>query len=297
MSVTPEQLNRAPELAEPVRAVLIDGSITYNVDLISRAEYAFTAPTPAGESPPFYLIRQDDAPFWYVNFHGVDFLSASDNVEVGFTRTWYVIYQLGVEMALSGAAVGSLLPELKPRDLVLMTDFIDLSTHRPRSMLLEIWEKSPYLGAELVPPVCPELSKHLLDGSRSYPNGRVHHEGILAQFEGHRFETPAEIRMAQALGAGMVAHHQASEAIYARELGIHFAALAYVSNIGAGLSKGWEDGFVSEEEAREDYALTAEILVQAAAAASRKALTCRICRQNPDHQIPANLSNEKELYR
>lgn len=297
MPTTYERLDSPPQLADPVRAALIDGSITYQVDLPSRAEYAFSMPTPAGESPPFYLIRHQGAPFWYVHFHGVDFLSATDNVEVGFTRTWYVLFRLGVEMVLSGAAVGSFSPKLKPRDLVLMTDFIDLSTHRPRSMLLEIWKKSPYLGAEFVPPVCEELSELLFNSCRSYQNGAVHSEGTLAQFEGHRFETPAEIRMAQTLGAIMAAHHQASEAIYARELGMHFAALAYVSNIAAGLSGDWEAGFVTEEEAEEDYRLAADILIEAAAAASRKELSCRTCPQNPEHKIFDNFATQKEIYR
>ncbi len=297
MSTTFELLDSPPEFAEPVRTALIDGSITYNLDLPSQAEYAFTMPTPAGESPPFYLIRRDEALFWYVHFHGVDFLSAADNVHVGFTRTWYVLFRLGVERVLSGAAVGSFNEILKPRDLVLMTDFIDLSTHRPRSMLLEIWEKSPYLGAELVPPVCVELSELLLDKCQNYPNGKVHPEGVLAQFEGHRFETPAEIRMARGLGADMAAHHQASEAIYARELGIHFAALAYVSNIAAGLTGDWEAGFVSDQEAEEDYRLAGEILLEAAAAASRMVPSCQVCPQNPAHKIFDHYHTQKDIYR
>ena len=277
------RLDAPPVLGEPVSGALIDGSITFSIDLVSMAEMAITLPTPAGESPIIYLIRHKGVPFWYVHFHGVNFLSAKDNVDIGFTRVWYSLHRLEVRDVISGAAAGSIHPEMRPGDVVVMTDFIDLSNHRPRSMITEIWSQAPYVGASFVPALCPELSDILRQACSIYTLGKVFPSGVLAQFEGHRFESPAEIKMARTLGGDMVAHHQASEAIYARELGIHFGALNYVSNIAAGLAPDWEASFVTEDQAKAGYQLCSEVMLDTMAAAGKRECHCAYCPQ-PDEQ-------------
>lgn len=273
-----ERLDEPPKMGEPVTGALVNGSITFSIRLSERAERAITLPTPAGESPPFYLIRQDGVPFWYIHFHGVDFMSARDNVDVGFTRTWYSLHRLGVRDVISGAAVGSIPEAMKPGDVVVMDDFIDFSTHRPRSMLTEIWDRLPWIGGVFTPAVCPELTALLREECTArYSLGQVFSSGTLGQFEGHRFESPGEIRMARNAGADMVAHHQASEAIYARELGIHFGALNYVTNIAAGLVKPGQQEFVTEAQAKQGYAVCAEIMLAVMVRAARRDPACTTC--------------------
>lgn len=272
-----QPLDASPALDEIVTGALIDGSITYFANLRDRAEMAFTLPTPAGESPPFYLIRHDGAPLWYIHFHGVDFTSAKHNVEVGFTRTWYVLHRLGVRDVISGAAAGSIHPDMKPGDVVIIDDFIDFSTHRPRSMLTEIWERLPWVGASFVPPLCPELTAILREAAEVYNLGKVFKSATLGQFEGHRFESPGEIRMAKIAGADVVHHHQASEAIYARELGIHYGAFNYVSNTAAGLASNWDVSWLTEEQSRQLTAKCTEIMLDAVARAARRESACTVC--------------------
>ena len=277
-------LDTPPEMASEVTGALIDGSITYSSNLIQSADMVFTLPTPAGNSPPFYLVEHDGVQFWYVHFHGVDFTTASKNVQVGFTGTWYVLHRMGIRDVISGAAVGSIHPDMRPGDVVVMDDFVDFSTHRPRSMLMEIWEKPPWIGAEFVPPLCPELTDILRDEIQSYSLGRVFNSGTLGQFEGHRFESPGEIRMAQNAGADMVAHHQASEAIYARELGIHYGAMNYVTNIAAGLSPP-EEAFISEDQAKAGYEFCTQIMLSTMARAARRNPSCQVCPQDDEQPI------------
>lgn len=280
-----QALNKPPHLESNPTGMLIDGSITYSTDLRSRAEMAFTLPTPVGESPPFYLLQHRGVYFWYVHFHGVDFTTASRNVQVGFTGTWYVIHKLNIRDAISGAAVGSIHPEMKPGDVIIMDDFVDFSTHRPRSMLMEIWETPPWIGAQFVPPLCPELTDILRQEAKRYNLGRVFESGTFGQFEGHRFESPGEIRMAQRVGADMVAHHQASEAIYARELGVHYGAIDYNTNIAAGLCPP-EEAFVSDEQAKEGYALCTEIMLEVMVRAAQRDATCQVCPQSEEQPVP-----------
>jgi 5'-methylthioadenosine phosphorylase len=291
-----QHLETPPSLGEKVTGVLIDGSITYSSDLRPEAEMTFTLPTPAGESPPFYLLRYKGMPYYYVHFHGVDFTTASKNVQVGFTGTWYVILQLGIRDVISGAAAGSVHPDMRPGDVVIMDDFVDFSTHRPRSMLTEIWERPPWIGAQYVPPLCPELTDILRNCAKDYSLGQVFDSGTFGQFEGHRFESPGEIRMAKAAGADMVAHHQTSEAIYARELGIHYGAIDYITNIAAGLSSQ-EEAFVTDEQAKAGYEECTRIMLEAVVLASQRKPACDVCPQTEEQPVDVREVISKPVYR
>ncbi len=61
-------------------------------------------------------------------------------------------------------------------------------------------------------------------------------EGVYAWFSGPMFETPAEIRMAQILGADLVGMSTVPEAIAARHLGAEVLAISLCANLAAGLS-------------------------------------------------------------
>ncbi|MDX2081499.1 MAG: purine-nucleoside phosphorylase [Terrimicrobiaceae bacterium] len=62
------------------------------------------------------------------------------------------------------------------------------------------------------------------------------HEGVYAAMPGPQYETPAEIRMLQRIGADAVGMSTVPEAIQARALGMEVAAFSCLTNWGAGLS-------------------------------------------------------------
>jgi purine nucleoside phosphorylase len=62
--------------------------------------------------------------------------------------------------------------------------------------------------------------------------------GTYMAFNGPRLETAAEIRMYQQLGGDVVSMTGAPEAFLARELCMHFAAVATSINYAAGMKKG-----------------------------------------------------------
>ena len=62
-------------------------------------------------------------------------------------------------------------------------------------------------------------------------------EGVYLQTSGPNFESPAEIRMYAALGAGAVGMSTACEAIAARHAGIRVCGISCISNMASGLSK------------------------------------------------------------
>jgi purine-nucleoside phosphorylase len=62
------------------------------------------------------------------------------------------------------------------------------------------------------------------------------HEGVYASLLGPQYETPAEIRMLQRIGADAVGMSTVLEAIQARALGLEVAGFSCLTNWGAGLS-------------------------------------------------------------
>jgi purine-nucleoside phosphorylase len=66
--------------------------------------------------------------------------------------------------------------------------------------------------------------------------GTILHEGVYAAMHGPQYETPAEVRMLQRLGADAVGMSTVPEAIQARALGMEVAAFSCLTNWGAGIS-------------------------------------------------------------
>jgi len=128
-------------------------------------------------------------------------------------------------------ASGALRPDLAPGDVVLITDHLNLTGVSPLTgPPTGTGRPNPFV--DLVDAWSPRL--------RSLAH-RVHSplaEGVYAQMTGPHFETPAEIRMLQTLGADLVGMSSVLEAIVARQLGAEVLGLSLVTNLGAGLAPG-----------------------------------------------------------
>lgn len=128
-------------------------------------------------------------------------------------------------------AAGSLRPALPPGSLALIADHINLNGPNPLVGDADDKRFVPMVGA-----YDPALRAALRTaaGRAGVPLG----EGVYMWFSGPSFETPAEIRMAQALGADLVGMSTVPEVILARRLGLTVAAVSAVTNMGAGLHGG-----------------------------------------------------------
>lgn len=141
---------------------------------------------------------------------------------------------LGVQQVLAAYAVGSINPEIPPLGLALITDFLDFTNGRPLSFF--DGGDSGLAHTSMDQPFCPSLSAKVLELAPQF-NLNLREESVYVATNGPRFETPAEIRMYRKLGGDVVGMTCVPEVVLAKELGLHFAAVALSINWATGIEE------------------------------------------------------------
>jgi purine-nucleoside phosphorylase len=140
-----------------------------------------------------------------------------------------VLKALGADALIATSAAGSLRPDLKPGDLMLLNDHINFSGLNPL-----IGEAS---NARFVPMTAAhDAGLRARLAAAAVAEGVDLPEGVYAWYSGPSFETPAEIRAISLLGADAVGMSTVPEVILARFLGLKVAAVCIITNMAAGLS-------------------------------------------------------------
>ena len=135
---------------------------------------------------------------------------------------------LGTKALILTNAAGSLNPGVRPGSIMLITDHINLSGMNPL-----IGEAGDHGFVPMTGAYDDGLAAGL---RRAAAEAKVRlREGTYLWFSGPSFETPAEIRMAQRLGADAVGMSTVPEVILARRFGLRVAALSVITNLGAGI--------------------------------------------------------------
>ena len=141
---------------------------------------------------------------------------------------------LGVEQIIAINVVGGIDPKLAPGDLCLIDDFIDFTSGRQHTF--SDGSKPGVQHVDLTRPYDAKIQSALRQSAKD--SGILLHEnGVYAGFNGPRFETPSEIRLAALAGATVVGMTGCPEVSLARELGIAYASIALIVNPAAGLSE------------------------------------------------------------
>ena len=186
--------------------------------------------------------RRDGFELAFLARHGLDHTTPPH--KINFLANLKALQQLGVRRILATNAVGSISPEIPPTGLAVLSDFLDF-THG-RTFTYYDGGKSGLAHTSMDAPYCPALSAAML---RLAPQFELqpHPGAVYVATNGPRFETPAEIRAYARLGGDVVGMTGVPEVTLARELNMHYAALAYSINWAAGLSAKIE--FVSGQMA------------------------------------------------
>lgn len=233
----PKKRTEVPE----ARIGLIGGSATFSLDfpgpLESEAcrvvERDLVFETPFGRSPAFKLLEVATASGTQralaCRMHG--WRRPIKRADASLQVFW-VLFQAGVSKVISDGGVGSLNHLLDPRDVVLPTDYIDMTIRK------DIYVRGDHLLI-MRRPVCPVIHCALAGAARDEFD-RVFGRGTYLVTEGPNFESPAEITMMRHTGADIIGQSLCPEVVLSRDIGACFAGLYMVVNYAEGVVKDWE---------------------------------------------------------
>lgn len=142
-----------------------------------------------------------------------------------------VLASLGIENLIVTNAAGGSNKDFNPGDLMIIKDHINFTC------------KNPLMGPNL-----DDRGPRFLDMSYSYSKNLIEtaknageklniklQEGIYMWFTGPTYETPAEIKLAQILGADAVGMSTVPEVIVANHEGIKVLGISCITNMAAGI--------------------------------------------------------------
>ncbi len=140
--------------------------------------------------------------------------------------------RLGARTFIITNAAGGIRADLRPGDLMLIRDHINLMGRNPL-----IGPNPDELGPRF-PDMSDAYSSELRNQARTIAAGLriLVKEGVYAAFTGPSYETPAEIRLLNVIGADAVGMSTVPEVIAARHMGRAVLGISCISNLAAGIS-------------------------------------------------------------
>lgn len=208
---------------------IIAGSGLYDIAGFETVEIKRIV-TPFGEPSDSYRIGR-------INNHEVVFLPRHGSPHripphrVNYRANIWGFRELGVKRIISISAVGGINKDLKPGDIIILDQIIDMTAGARESTFYD----HEVVHVDFTEPYCPEMREYFFKGA-SEANITVKTRGTYVAVNGPRLETRAEISSFGFLGADVVGMTAMPEAVLARELEICFGGIAVVTNYAAGIS-------------------------------------------------------------
>ncbi|MEM0492819.1 MAG: MTAP family purine nucleoside phosphorylase [Candidatus Thermoplasmatota archaeon] len=134
-----------------------------------------------------------------------------------------------VDCLISVATVGSLDKKIKPDDIVIPHDFLDMTKTRRYTFY-----DDSRTHVDMTQPYCPVLRGKIIEAASKIVT--TYDKGVYLATEGPRLETTAEIRFFSKY-ADIVGMTGVPEVILARERGLCYASICLVVNMAAGLQE------------------------------------------------------------
>ena len=144
-----------------------------------------------------------------------------------------VLARLGVKTLILTNAAGGVNVNYKPGELVVLEDHINLTGLNPLMgpNLDDLGPRFPDM-TDVYDPALREIAE-----KACWKAGVPVRKGVYLGLTGPSYETPAEIRMARAIGADVVGMSTVLEAIAARHMGLRCLGISCVTNMAAGVLK------------------------------------------------------------
>ena len=206
-----------------MKTLLVGGTGFSEMDYLDGPQ-AETVRTPFGGAV-IYLGTYNGAEAGFLARHGMEHDQLAP--QVNYRANVWAAHQLGFRCLLGTSAVASLNLDIAVGDLVVPDQLVDLSKHRADSFYL----RSVNMTYPFSRPI-----RDLIAAVGRDQNIALHDRATYLTVEGPRYETAAEIRLFQQWGMDVVGMTNGTEAALCRELGICYATIALVTNMGAGLT-------------------------------------------------------------
>jgi len=145
--------------------------------------------------------------------------------EVPFAANIFALKKLGVHTVISSGAVGSLVEQIAPGNLVIVDQFIDKTFKRTGSF----FGGYGAVHCEMADPTCERLREMLIETAKGI-DVTTHPKGTYVCIEGPQFSTRAESLMHKAWGGDLIGMTAMPEAKLAREAQICYALVALASD-------------------------------------------------------------------
>ncbi|MFC6632460.1 S-methyl-5'-thioadenosine phosphorylase [Microbulbifer taiwanensis] len=154
--------------------------------------------------------------------------------EVPYRANIHALRQLGVRYILSLSAVGSLREEVRPLDMLIPDQFIDMTRRRESSFFGD----GAVAHVSMADPVCARVADCLARGfgiaqgeaTQGDQPIALHRGGSYVCIEGPQFSTRAESHWFRAMGASVIGMTNMPEAKLAREAQIAYGTLAMATD-------------------------------------------------------------------
>jgi 5'-methylthioadenosine phosphorylase len=151
--------------------------------------------------------------------------------QINYRANMMALKQLEVSHIYATCAVGSCNTDYAPGDVVVMSDFVDFTKARP----VTFFEGEEGVGhTDMSEPYCHDLVNRFKEQAEK-DQVKISGDAIYVCTEGPRFETAAEIRFYTSNEWDVVGMTNVPEVVLAKELGICYSAIGFITNYCTGL--------------------------------------------------------------
>ena len=219
-------MNKYPNLVEPIQNAIIGGTGIYESGISSET---VSVKTKYGRVE-LDIAKYKETPIIFLARHGKRHNTPPHLIN--YRANLKALQSLGVKHIFSTFAVGSLNKNIPVGSLVILKDFIDMTQQRSKTFFDDNYSGVKHVKMD--DPYCKHLRKIMKDHALKH---RINFaiDSVYLCTEGPRFETKSEIKMMNLLGADVVGMTSVPEVVLAKELGICYASVGFIVNMGTGI--------------------------------------------------------------
>lgn len=214
-------------------SLIIGGTAAYHLDFsgLDMLGEEMVA-TPYGEVGPVRRFRVGEREIAFLSRHGGEGRLGLTPPFINYRGNVWAARAVGASRILSWNSAGSLVRSLSPGSLAVVADLIDWTRQRRTSFDLGVpAPQDSATGGELFD---AGLRQQLVRAAAACGH-RASPGAVYAATEGARLETRAEIDLLAQAGAELVGMTMSPEVFLARELGLTYGSLCWVSNYATGI--------------------------------------------------------------